>query len=148
MLRTLATGCGVVCVGVLAGCGGSHSVPDAAHGYLYRYGNGEAFMQWHRHGQNVRGTINETTIACCIPIRPHLIDSQVTFEGTISGSNVFLHLSNGVRWDGTLHTYGVLISTEEPSGAPIGVRYRLASGADYNAAVSQTKAALQREKNG
>jgi len=147
MFRTLAIGCGVLCVGVLAGCGGSHSVPDTAHGYLYRYGNGEAFMQWHRHGQNVHGTINETTIACCIPIRPHLIDSKVTLDGTISGSNVSLHLSNGVRWDGTLHTYGVLISTEEPSGAPIGVRYRLASGADYNAAVAQTKAALQRQKN-
>lgn len=148
MLRALAIGCVGVCASVLAGCGGSHPVPDAAHGYLYRYGNGEAFIQWHRHGQKVHGTITDTTIACCEPIRPHLIERKVTLDGTISESNVFLHLSNGVRWEGTLHPYGLLVSTEEPSGAPIGVRYRRASGADYNAAVARTKAAFQRQKNG
>lgn len=148
MSRTLAISCAVVCAGVLAGCGGSHSVPDAAHGYLYRYGNGEEFMQWQRHGQKVHGTITDTTIACCTPIPARIIEGTLTVNGTISGSNVFLHLSNGVRWNGKLHPYGLLVSTEEPSGAPLGVRYRRASGADYNAAVTQTKAAFQRQRNG
>jgi hypothetical protein len=148
MLRTLAIGCGVVCASVLAGCGGSHPVPDAAHGYLYRYGNGEAFIQWHRHGQKVHGTINETTIACCTPIPARIIEGTRAVNGTIAGSNVFLQLSNGVRWNGTLHSYGLLIRSEYPSGAPLGVRYSRASGADYNAAVAETKAEFQRQKNG
>ena len=148
MLRAFAIGCGVVCAGALAGCGGSHGVPDAAPGYLYRYGNGEAFLQWHRHGRKFHGTINETTIACCAPVPARLIQVTRTVRGTISGSNVFFHVSNGVRWNATLHPYGLLIRSEEPSGAPLGVRYRRASGADYNAAVAETKAAFQRQKNG
>ena len=131
MMRTVAAGCGVLCASVLAGCGGSHLVPDAAHGYLYRYGNGEAFVQWQRHGQEVHGTLNETTIACCVPI-----PARIT-ERTLA-----------VRWDGALHSYGLLIRSEYPSGAPLGVRYRRASGADYYAAVAQTKAALRRQENG
>jgi hypothetical protein len=146
MLRTLAIGCGVLCAGGLAGCGGSHSVPDAAHGYLYRYGNGESFMQWHRHGQKVHGTINETTIACCLPIRPRIIEGAVTVNGTVSGSKVVLHLSNGVTWRGTLSHPGV--SIRRSGNAPLAIRYRPAIGADYNAAVAQTKAAFQRQKNG
>jgi hypothetical protein len=148
MLRTLAVGCGVVCASVLAGCGGSHGVPDAAHGYLYRYGNGEAFLQWHRHGQKVHGKITETTITCCTPIPARIIETTHAVNGTLSGSDVFLHLTNGPSWNGTLHSYGLLIRSEEPSGAPLGVRYRRASGADYNAAVAQTKAAFRRQKNG
>ena len=147
MSRTSAISCGIACAGVLAGCGGSHGVPDAAHGYLYRYGNGEAFIQWHRQGQKVHGTISETLIACCTPIPARLIRGNLTVNGTISGSNVFIHLSNGVRWNATLHSYGLLIGSESPSGASLGVRYRRASGADYNAAVAETKAALQRRKN-
>jgi hypothetical protein len=146
MLRTLAVGCGVVCGSVLAGCGGSHPVPDSAQGYLYRYGNGESFMQWHRQGQKVHGTINDTTIACCMPIRPRIIEGTVTVNGTISGSNVVLHLSNGVTWTGTLSHPGVFIRLSD--NAPMASRYRPASGADYNAAVAQTKAAFQRQKNG
>ena len=137
-----------MCASLLAGCGGSHPVSDAAHGYLYRYGNGESFIQWHRQGQKVHGTIHETTIACCTPIPARLIRGTLTVNGTISGSNVLVHLSNGVRWNGTLHSYGLLITSEEPSGAPVGVRYRRASGAEYNAAVAQTKAAFQRQKSG
>ena len=148
MSRTLAFGCGLLCAGVLAGCGGSRPVPDAAHGYLYRYGNGEAFLQWHRQGQKVHGTINETTIACCAPIPARIIEGTDTVYGTISGPNVLLHLSTGVSWNGTLHSYGLLIRSEYPSGVPLGVRYRRASGADYNAAVAQTKTAFQRQKNG
>lgn len=150
MSRSLAIGCAVVCASVLAGCAGSHPVPDSAHGYLYRYVNGESFIQWQRHGQQVHGTISNTTIshttiACCIPNRPRLIEKSLTVNGTILGSTVFFHLSNGVRWNGTLHPYGLLITSEQPSGAPINIRYPRAHGADYNAAVAQTKAAFQRQ---
>ena len=148
MSRTLVISCGVVCAGVLAGCGGSHPVPDVARGFLYRYGNGEAFIQWHRHGRKVHGTISETTIACCTPIPARIIEGTHTVKGTISGSNVLLHLSTGVRWNGSLRSYGLLIRSEFPSGTPLGIRYRRASGADYNAAVAETKAAFQRQKNG
>jgi hypothetical protein len=146
MLRTLAIASGVLCAGVLAGCGGSHPVPDAAHGYLYRYGNGESFLQLHRHGQKVHGTIDETTIACCAPIPARLIREALTVNGTISGSNVLLRLSNGVTWTGTLSHSSVSIRSS--NNAPLAIRYRLANGADYNAAVAQTKAAFQRQKNG
>src|SRR5262249_42508492 len=112
-----------------------------------RYGNGEAFIQWHRQGQKVHGTIGETTIACCTPIPARLIRGNLTVNGTISGSNVFIHLSHAVRRNATLHSYGVLTGSECPSGASLGVRCRRASGADYNAAVAETKAALQRRKN-
>lgn len=148
MSRVLAIGGAVVCAGLLAGCGGSRPVPDGARGYLYRYANGESFIQWQRHGQKVRGRISDTTIACCVPIRPRLIEKTLTLSGTILGSTVFFHLSNGVRWNGTLEPYGLLITSEQPSGAPINVRYPRASGADYDAAVARTKAAFERRKNG
>lgn len=148
MSRSLAIGCAVVCASVLAGCGGSRPVPDAARGYLYRYGNGEAFMQWQRHDQKIHGTLNETTIACCAPIPARIIQRTLAVNGTVSGSHVLLHLSDDVAWNGTLLSSGVLIRSEYPSGVPLGVRYRRATGADYNAAVAQTKAAFQRQKHG
>jgi hypothetical protein len=147
MLRTLAIGC-VVCASVLAGCGGSHPVPDSAEGYLYRYGSGESFLQWHRDGQKFHGTISETSIAGVAPYPARLIEKTSTVSGTILGSSVFFNGSNGVRWYGTLHSYGLLMVSEQPSGAPINVRYPRASGADYNAAVAQTKEAFRRQRNG
>ena len=150
MSRALAA-CGVILfASVLAGCGGSHPVPDAAHGSLYRYGNGEAFIQWQRDGQKLHGTISETTITCCEPMPARLVETTHIVNGTISGSKVFLHLLNGVRWNGTLHSYGLFVRYEHSQGrgVPLGIRYRRASGSDYNAALAQTKAAFQRQNNG
>jgi hypothetical protein len=137
MSRTLAIGCGLICATVLTGCGGSQ---PAQTGYLYRYGNGESFIQWHRHGQKFHGTVS-TTQSCCVEGPARLIGGTDTINGTISGSNVFFHASH---WHGTLHSYGLLIRTEPPGG--VGVRFRRASIADYNAAVAQTKARVERQK--
>jgi hypothetical protein len=146
MSKTLAIASGVACAGVLAGCGGSQRAQDAARGYLYRYGNGEAFIEWQRNGQHVHGTNSTTQIACCAPIRRHLIEQSVTLNGTISGSNVLLHYSNGTTWAGTLTPSALLIRSAQriPAGAPPLplLRFRRATVADYNATAAKTKAAL------
>lgn len=163
--RTIAVVCVVIaCASVLAGCGGSQRVratgaaqriraadasqrvQSAAHGYLYRYGNGEAFIQWQRHGHLVRGTNSTTQIACCAPIPRHLIEASLTVTGTISGSNVRLHYSNGTTWTGTLTPSALLIRSAQhiPAGdPPLPLqRFRRATLADYNAAAAKTKATL------
>ena len=129
-----------VCICLAAGCGGS----SGARGYLYRYGNGEAFIQWEQHGHHVHGTISDTQ-SCCVRGPARLNGGTLTVNGRIAGSNVLLHVSNGGRWwRGTLHPYGLLMSNGVPG--EVGVRYQRASVADYNAAVAQTKAAVERMK--
>jgi hypothetical protein len=137
MSRTLAIGCGVICVGVLAGCGGS----QRASGYLYRYGNGEAFIQWQRHREHIHGTWS-TTQSCCVEGPARLMTSSVRLNGSISGKNVLFDSPHGETVSGTLHSYGLLLTSCPPCG--VGVRYRRTSVADYNAAIAQTKATVQR----
>lgn len=122
----------------LAACGGS----SGARGYLYRYGNGESFIQWQRHGHKVHGTIR-TTQSCCVEGPARLLRGSFTVYGTISGSNVLLHYPHGVTVNGTLHSYGLLMRS---TAYPVGIRYRRASVGDYSAAVAQTEAAVQRLK--
>jgi hypothetical protein len=164
--KTPAVACvTVACASMLAGCGGSRNVQaagkspraetagraqrvqNAARGYLYRYGNGEAFIQWQRDGRHVRGTNSTTQITCCAPVRPHLIEESVAVTGTISGSKVLLHYSNGTTWTGTLTPTALLIRSAQriPAGdPPLPLQpFRRATGADYNAAAAKTKAALQ-----
>jgi hypothetical protein len=142
----LVIGCGVICAGALAGCGGSHRLQaDGRPGYLYRYGNGESFLQWHRHGQKVHGTIRTTGFPGFGPAR--VFRDTTTFKGTISGSKFVLHQSNGnPDLVATLHSYGLLVVNTSGLPRDIGVRYRRATVADYNAAAAQTKAAVERQK--
>ena len=131
-----------MCAFALAGCGGSRG----AHSYLLRYGNGESFIQWQQHGQHVHGTISTTQSSATSPYPVRLLQQSLTLTGTVSGSNVFLHLSNGMKWNGTLHSYGLLLRAESTSGPPQSARYRRASVADYDAAVAQTKARVRQQK--
>ena len=119
---------------------GSRQVQGTARGYLYRYGNGEAFIQWRRRGQHVHGTISTTQIACCAPIPRRLIQKRDTVSGTISGSTIVLHLSTGVTWTGKLSGSGVSIRSSDK--APLAIRFVPASVADYTAAAAKTKASL------
>jgi hypothetical protein len=123
----------------LAACAGS----SGTRGYLYRYGNGEAFIQLQRHGRHLHGTIRDTQFAAVGPAR--LLTGGGAVRGTISGSNVTLRGLGGTVI-GTLSSFGLVIRADARTGAPLGERYRPASVADYNAAVAQTEATVQRQK--
>lgn len=97
-------------------------------------------MQMQRHGDHVRGTINTTQIACCAPIPARLMQKRDTFSGVISGSELVLRLSTGVTWKGALSPSGVSIRSSDK--APLAIRFRPASSADYDAAAAKTKASL------
>ena len=123
----------------------SGGMSSGAQGYLYRYGNGEWFIHWQRHGQHIRGTISDTQLAACgCSVPPGGESGPVT--GTISENNVVLHMPGGVTWNGTLSSSGLVVRTESPSDAPLGDRFHAASVADYNAAVAQTIAAVYRQR--
>jgi hypothetical protein len=113
---------------------------SAAQSYLYRYGDGEWFIHWQRHGQHLHGTISDTQLAACgCSVPPGGESGPVS--GTISGKNVALHLPNGVTWVGTLTSSGgLVIRNASPSGAPLGERFRPATVADYNTAIAHAKA--------
>lgn len=136
-----------------SGCAGSHrsSTPPpertgpqqvrwTGRGYLYRYGNGEAFIQWQRRGQHVQGTISTTQIACCAPTPRRLIEKRDAVSGTISGTRIVLHLSTGVTWRGNLYRSGVFIRYSDK--APLPIRFLRASLADYTLAAAKTRASL------
>lgn len=151
MLRSLAIACCLIGVGVLAGCGGSQRRQAAwSRGYVGVWGNAVTFLQLHRQGHHLQGTVIGSPYGLPLAARlPDAPDSwrlrfgqHVTITGTISGSHVLLHSPNGLGAIGTLSPSVLLARPTQhaPAGDPPPplMRMRRMTLAAYRALTTET----------
>lgn len=147
MLRSLAIAFCAIGLGVLAGCGVSQrGHAEWRRGYMDVWrnaGGGVTFLQLHRHGHHLRGTVIGSVF---VPDprwpRGSYQRQDFTITGTISGSHVRLHYPNGLDATGTLSPSVLLVRSTRPVPAghlplPL-MRMSRATLADYRAFVNET----------